>query len=665
MNKKRKINPRYAVLAIILIAVMLIFSLRLAQYQLIDANKILDQADTSGVRTATIKAARGEILDRYGRPIAVNKEAYNIVFNSAYLPKDNINSTIKTLVALLQEKGLEWVDTLPLTQTEPFEYDSSQMQINALISRLGLAHYATAQNCFDQMVKRYYLEGLDTQLQRIIMGVRYSMEQMDFSISNPYTFAEDVPFEIMRIIKESSSLPGVDIEVVPIREYVDTAIAPHIIGSIGPIYAEDWQELKDKGYTYNDKVGKSGIEKAAESYLKGVDGKIAYTFDGNGKIIDSKVTQQPVPGNTVMLTIDKKLQSIAQTELANLVESLKFSTQNRANAGSVVVVDIKTGDILVSANYPSYDMDEYKTKYQELASNPAKPLFDRAFNGIYPPGSVFKPAVALVGLQLGMISPDEYIKCTRKYTRFEDYQPNCMGRHGNINVITALSKSCNFFFYETGYRIGIDELNSYCRQLGLGVPAGVEIAESSGILAGPEFSKSRGIHWTLGNTIQAAIGQSDNAFTPLQLAMYTATIANGGTRNRAKLISEIRSYSLANVVKSNETEVLNRVEFSDEVIKVVKQGMLSVTEDGTGSATFKNYPIKVGGKTGTAEAPGGDHSVFIAFAPYDDPEIAVSVVIEHGEKGSAGGSLVRKIFDAYFFTQNEQYTEPDANTLLP
>ena len=651
-------------LAILLVVVMLVFSARLVQYQVIDAKRILDQADTTGVRVATIKAARGEILDRYGRPIAVNREAYNIVFNSAYLPKDRINATINVLVQLLQSHGLEWVDTLPITKTTPFEYSGSQSQVDALISRLNLAHYATAQNCFDQMVKRYYLEGLDTQLQRTIMGVRYSMEQMDFSVSNPYTFAEDVTYEVMQVIKESSNLPGVDVEIVPVREYVDTDIAPHIIGSIGPIYAEDWQELKSKGYTYNDKVGKSGIEKAAESYLKGIDGKITYTLDGNGKIIDSKITQQPVPGNTVILTIDKKLQSVAQTELANLVNSLKATTNGRANAGSVVVVDVKTGDILASANYPSYDMNDYKTRYNELISNPAKPLFDRAFNGIYPPGSVFKPAVALVGLQLSKISPTERINCTRKYTRFEDYQPNCMGRHGNINVVTALSKSCNFFFYETGYRIGIAELNNYCRQLGLGVTTGVEVAESAGILAGPEFSKSRGLTWTLGNTIQAAIGQSDNAFTPLQLAMYTATIANGGTRNRAKLISEVRSYSLANVVKPKETEVLNRVEFSPEAINTVKEGMLSVTEDGTGSAIFKNYPIKVGGKTGTAEAPGGDHSVFIAFAPFDDPEIAVSVVIEHGEKGSLSGTLVRKIFDAYFFTQNEQYTEPDANSLL-
>lgn len=663
MRKKQKVNPRHAVLALLLVAVMLIFSFRLVQYQVIDAKKILDQADTTGVRTATIKAARGEILDRYGRPIAVNREAYNIFFNSAYLPKEKINDTIKTLVELLQSHGLEWVDTLPINRAEPFEYDGTQTQVNGLISRLNLAHYATAQNCFDQMVKRYYLEGLDARLQRIIMGVRYSMEQMDFSVSNPYTFAEDVTYEVMQIIKESG-MPGVDVEIVPVREYVDPALAPHIIGTIGPIYAEDWEELKNKGYTYNDKVGKSGIERAAESYLKGTDGKITYILDGSGNIIDSKITQQPVPGNTVILTIDKKLQSVAQTELANLVRSLKTATENRANAGSVVVVDVKTGDILASANYPSYDMDSYKTRYNELIANPAKPLFDRAFNGIYPPGSVFKPAVALVGLQLGKITPTEYIKCTRKYTRFEDYQPSCMGRHGNINVTTALSKSCNFFFYETGYRIGIAELNNYCRQLGLGMPTGVEITEASGILAGPEFSKSRGLTWTLGDTIQAAIGQSDNAFTPLQLAMYAATIANGGTRNRAKLISEVRSYSLANVVKANETEVLNRVEFSSEVINTVKQGMLSVTEDGTGSAIFKNYPIKVGGKTGTSEAPGGDHSVFIAFAPFDDPEIAVSVVIEHGERGSASGTLVRKIFDAYFFTQNEQHSEPDANTLL-
>lgn len=666
MRKKKKINPRHVALAILLVVSMTAYGFRMVQIQVVDAARYLAQADTTGTRKAPIKAARGEILDRYGRPIAVNRESYNIVFDSAYLPKDQINTVVGTLIGLLAQNNKAWADTTPLTAEEPYDFTPAVVQVNAMKSKLKLAHYATAANCFDQMVTRYQLEGMSRSEQRKIMGVRYSMEAADFSVSNPYTFAEDISSDLMtRIMESNFDLPGVNIEVVPVRQYTSTDIAPHIIGSVGPIYAEDWDALKAKGYSYNDKVGKNGIEKAAEDYLKGTDGVKTIRQDGTGNTISSDTTTNPVPGNTVLLSIDKNLQRVAQQELKKLVDSLSKETQGAADAGATVAVNVKTGEILLAANYPSYDLAEYSSDFQKLSEDPAKPLFDRAFNGLYPPGSTMKPVVAAAGLQTGAITTDTLIKCTHTYTRFApDYQPSCLGYHGNINVINALSKSCNFFFFETGYRVGITKMNEYSKQLGLGVATGVEVPESKGILAGPAYRESKGQIWTLGDTIQAAIGQSDNAFTPLQLAVFTASIANGGTRYQSRLISQVRSYSLADSIVAGTPKVLNQVEFSQDVINTVKLGMLSVTEDGTGSGTFRNYPIKVGGKTGTAEAPGGSHSVFVAFAPYDDPEIAVSVVVEHGSHGSSSGPLVKAIFDAYFFTQAEQYTEPAVNTLL-
>ena len=670
MRKKKKVNPRQVTLAVILAAVLVLYTGRAAQIQVVNAQKYLDQADTTGSRKATIAAARGEILDRYGRPIAINREGYNVVLNSAYLPKAKINQTIAKLTAYLKTTGEQWTDNLPLSAEEPFGFmENAEDKITSMKNRLGVAHYATAENCFTQMVKRYQLEGMDRQLQRTVMGVRYSMEQADFSVAAPFTLAEDVSAETMTKITEASNdMPGVEISVVPFREYVDDDVAPQLIGTTGPIYAEDWEELKAKGYTYNDKVGKSGIEKAAEDYLRGKNGSKIIKQDAGGNTLSAEVSEQPQAGNTVLMSIDKNLQKVAQTQLKIMIDQLKTKTNGEANAGAVVGVSVKTGEILFSADYPTYTMTEYKENYQALAEDKSKPLFDRAFNGLYPPGSVFKPAVAAAGLQAGVISSDETIRCVQRYTRFQDYQPRCLGYHSYTNVTRALAKSCNYFFYETGYRLGITRMNEYCQQLGLGVPTGVEVPESKGILAGPEERKRNTVDpvWRDGDTIQAAIGQSDTALTPLQLAVYTATIANGGTRYQARLIHEVRSYDLEQSVVPSTPNVLNTVDFSQSVIDTVKSGMLSVTEDGTGSGTFRNYPIKVGGKTGTAQVPKGeDNSVFVAFAPFDDPEIAVSVVIEHGGHGSASGSLVKAIFDAYFFTQADPYVEPAANTLLP
>jgi len=321
----------------------------------------------------------------------------------------------------------------------------------------------------------------------------------------------------MRQIKEASSdLVGINVDVVPIREYVSPDIAPHILGAIGPIYAKDVALLK-KGYLYDDYLGRSGVEKAFETYLRGTNGEKEVVQSSSGKTI-SETIKEPIPGNTVMLTTDKNLQSVAQKSLSNMINNL--NTQNiQATAGAVVVIDINSGEILASANYPSYDMNTYKNDYAKLLADKSKPLFDRAFVGTYPPGSSFKPAMASIGLQTGVITPTSTVKCTKYYDYYDKINPpKCLSYHGSINVISALSKSCNFFFYDTGRKIGIDIMNNYCRLYGLGVSTGVEIPESTGTLAGPDYSKSQNKTWYLGNTLQAAIGQSDNAFTPLQLA---------------------------------------------------------------------------------------------------------------------------------------------------
>ncbi len=644
MPFKKSVHKRINLLAIFLAVIMLLYSVRIFSLQIANAEIYLEQAAGISRYTATIKAQRGEILDRYGREIAVNREGYNIVFNRAYIDIEKINSTILKLTNLLKEKKASWVDNLPLTTEKPYSFTDDSAAVSKMISALGLAHYATADDCFSAMVKKYELESFDHKTQRRLMGVRYSMQIAEFSVANAYTLAEDVSSEIMQIVLESGfMLDGVSVDVVPFREYVKGDLAPHIIGTVGLIDAEEWETYKDKGYSYNDKVGKSGIEKLAEEYLHGTDGQITYRIDAHGNILSREVTKQPISGKTIVLNLDKKIQSITQDALKETIVNLQ-SQGGSVTGGAAVMMNIKNGEIYTAATYPSYDLSTYTENYKELASDTkGLPLTNRAFNGIYPPGSTVKPVVAVAALENGHLVEDEHVVCLQTYRYFADYQPNCMHRHGSIGLKTALSKSCNYFFFEMGKRVGITTMTDYFKKFGLGEDSGIALNASTGLLINPE---SDGLG---GNTLQTAIGQM-NAFTPLQLAVYVSTLANEGTRYSAELINRVVSYDMSDIYKTFSATTMETIEITDETIAAVKEGMLSVTEDGTGSTVFKTYPIKVGGKTGTSQVEGkADHSVFIAFAPFDNPEIAISVVLEHGSSGYATTSVAKAMLDAYFF----------------
>ena len=646
----KKSQTKLTVLSVLLIVAILLYTSRVYTLQIKNASKYNDKADGAAtVLTTVIKAPRGEILDCFGRQIAVNRDGYNIVFNKAHV-KENLNDVILSLVNLLEESKLEWIDELPISKKAPYEF-TKDGDTEKLIKKLELAHYATAENCFNEMVSLYSLEGYTKAEQRKIMGVRYSMTIRDFSLSYPYTFAEDIPTELMRKISESSfRLNGVTIEVVPFREYVDTTLAVNLIGSVGPIYEEDWEEYKAKGYSYNDKVGKSGIEKWGEEYLRGIDGEMTYRLDKEGNILSKEVTKEPVSGKTIMLTLDKAMQRTAQDALEKAVRNLQ-KEGGTAIAGAAVVTKIDSGQVLCAANYPTYDSATMSKEYDKLLADPRKPLTNRAFQGVYPIGSTIKPIVALAALENEKYKKGETIYCKRYYTYFSDYTPECMHYHGHMNLTTALSKSCNYFFFDLGRRVGAMTMTDYFKKFGLGVSTGVEVDDAKGILLEPT---SDGFG---GDTLQIAIGQL-NAFTPLQLSSYVAALANGGTRYKSTLINSIVSYDMSTTYSKNNTEILNTIELSSTSLDAVKKGMLSVTVDGTGSAALGDYPIKIGGKTGTSQVNGkADHSVFIAFAPFDKPEIAISVVLEHGSSTFSTVSVAREILDAYFFTESNSPTE--------
>lgn len=682
MEEENKKSPRILILALILTAVFLLFAAQLFHLQILKGSDFREQADKGSVRTMSVEAARGEIVDRYGRPLAVNRMGYAVVFDKAFLPDDNLNYTIDTLTKLLASAGETWEDNLPLETTAPYGFVQDQDEkVSKMIKALKLNHYATAENCFDAMVEKYGLEGYEPDIQRRIMGVRYEMESIGYSLTVPYTFSTDISDETMMKIKEQNYLiPGVDVNSEPIREYVSGSIAPHIVGSISPIYADEYKAKKEEGYKMNDTIGRSGAEAAFENELRGISGSRIITQDASGAVTDVTVTEEPQPGNTVMLTLDKRLQEETQEILKNKILDLQAKTKKTfadskvADAGAAVVYKVKTGEILAAATYPSYDINE---DYNDIKVRENGPLTNRAFQGIYRPGSTFKPAVALSALTAGAITPTGRITCNRYYRYFQDHTFSCLGSHGSINVTSALRVSCNIFFYESGRRTGIETLDYYCKQLGLGEATGLEqeFKENPGVLDGKEYREQKGIRWEAGDVVQFSIGQANNQFSPLQLVSYCATIANNGTRMKAHLLKSVNSYGDQRIVKETEPEVLNVAEFSASAYEPVQKGMYQVVNENYQSIrnAFADVPVTVAGKTGTAQVGpkrngkyvDNENVLFMGYGPYEDPEIAVCIIVEHGSSSPEVAAAAAEIFKAYYNYSGDTFTPSQSGELLP
>lgn len=669
--KKKKRYPRISALCILMACLLTVYAASAFSMQIANQTSYTTTADSVITRSLRVPAARGEILDRYGHTLAYNTEGYNVVFDAAYLPRQKINETVLSLMRILTKAQEEWIDLLPLEATAPYAFaEGKEKECETLVAKLSLNHYATAQNCWDAMIERYALENYETETARLLMGVRYSMEYRDYSILNPYTFAEDVSISTVTVIEENRDLlAGVELQITAKREY-DTGIdCTQIVGTTGPIYAEEWEALSAKGYSYNDKTGKSGVELSLDEELHGADGVKTITQDVQGNVLSEEITRQPVNGNTVMLTIDKNLQSVAYQSLEKRIEAVRRTNAGRyAKAGAVVVIDNNTNALLAAVSYPGYSMETYQEDYESLLEMEGSPLFNRCFFGNYEPGSTMKPAMALIGLQTGNISAEETLECTGRYTFFEDYQPKCLGEHGHINVVTALTVSCNSFFYEVGRRCGIQTMNEYCKKFGMGVLTGVETGESKGILAGIDYRKSIGLTWGPGDTIQAAIGQSDNGFTPVQLATYAATVANKGTLYSTHLVDAVCTYELDNILRQTGAQVVSETGIDENYYNIVHQGMRGVATNGTVSSVFRDYAIQVCAKTGTAQVyykgEKFTNGIFMSFAPYHNPEISVVVVIEKGGYGAYCAQVARDIYDAYFSYHGTTHRVDSTDVLL-
>ena len=672
MKQRKTAVSRITILTILLVSIFVVFIVRMMQLQLIDGEGYRQMSDVRYTREVTVKAARGEIVDRNGVPLAANRTGYNVVFDKSYIKMSEVNDIILVAADITNKQNEKYNQSLPITETEPYAFrDGYETSVASLKARIGLQDYATIKNVWSALCERYDIdEKLSDSEKRIIMGVRYEMEIKGFTVSAPYTFAEDVSMStVSEILEKSITYTGVTISEESIREYPDGTIAPHILGTIGPIYAEEYAQLKTQGYKLNDYVGKSGIEKSYEKYLRGTDGIKVIEFDVDGNVISSYIKEQPIPGNTIVLTLDAELQKTAQTVLEKrILEIAQTSAAGKgaeANAGCVVALNPKTGEVLTAANYPSYDITEYYSKYSELANNEQKPLFNRCFNGAYAPGSTFKPCMGVAAMCTGTINSDSTVSCQRVY-EYLDMKFTCMGHHSNINLSNALRVSCNIFFYDVGKRIGISSINSYASKLGLGEKTGLELPENIGRLASPEYRESLGREWYPGDVLQASIGQSDSMFSPLQIAVYTGTIGNNGVRMEAHIVKKIVTYDYEKVVYEHKNKALATIENVNGAFEAVKDGMYLVSTKGTGRSAFGNYAIKVGSKTGSPENYGNKaaNAVFTAIGPLEDCSLSVAAVVEYGFNGNKAAYIVKAIFDKHFFESDELNSPTVENGLI-
>jgi len=648
---------RYVFLLTVVLIVVALFLARLIQWQMIQSDMYNSIAGYKDTVTITGDAVRGEIFDVHGEPLAVNLTGYKIVLNKLFIQEKDLNDVIARLIDITEQCGEKWTDELPILLSDNGKYtfdEEKQSEISVLKSRdyLNMNPYSTAQECMVRLAERYECEKYAPDLQRKIVSVRYNMTKTGYSRSQPYVFAQGITEKAMSVISERmNDIPGVTIDAAAVRTYQNGTVAPHIVGITGLISQEEYAELRSKGYSYTDRLGKSGIEAAYENELRGTAGSRTYEIDDQNHV-ELVSTEDTAPGHSVYLTIDAKLQKVAQSALKDAVKEANDYAKEvddkemgaDCHSAAVVVLNIEDFSVLCAANYPSYDLSEFYEKYEKLASDKNIPLFDRAFMGALTPGSTYKPLVASAALQEKKITTHTTINCGGVYTT-GGLKLWCMGYHQDQDLDHALMNSCNVFFAETGRLLGIDNLDRYARRCGLGVKTGVEVTESAGTLAGPEFSELMGSEWYSSFVSPAAIGQSDNQFTPLQLATYAATLANGGKRLKTHVVDKVVKYGSDEVVFQSEAQQVDDMGVSEANLKAVQHGMYLAASN---YSLLQDYPIKVAGKTGTAENSGSDHANFICYAPLDNPKIAIGVMVEHGAKSFTAIGVAKKIMNAYF-----------------
>jgi len=724
MDNKEHLNLRLFALGTFIVAVMLLFFSVLYDTQVTNYEKYLAQSIRSITRQERVEASRGIITDRSGRPMVSNRSTYSLTFDASLLDdEEDENEAILRLVQLCRKHGVVWEDNLPITTHAPFSYtvDSlSSLQKNRFLkyvkslkeARTILGTYLLenpkiltspeAQDLYGQallspaekgdalvdlltadtfstkllndagLTPDLFLKQMSGEMElnaglsllesRLILGVQYELSLRKLDNYDAYVLADDISTEFISLLADGN-FSGAKITSSSVREY-ETPYAAHILGTVGRLEAEDWAELKDKGYSMDDWIGREGVEQAFEGYLKGTDGRRIVSSNSEGKVMDEYYSEEPQPGSTVELTIDLKLQAAVEEALAATVEAMNAADGLTTRGASAVVEKVGTGELLALASYPTYDLSSYRKEYTVLSQDESRPLFNRATQGAYPPGSTLKPLTAVAALESEVTTLKERVWDSGRWVYPNDPTGSgayCWNRygHGPVDITQAITVSCNYFFAEMGYRMGMDTFNEYLTSFGLGVSSGIEIGDRTGLLPSNKAGENQ--------TPWAAFGQANQLYTPIQLANYVATLVSGGKRCEAHLLKAVKSYDNSEVLALGNTEAVETVEIRDTTLQAVKKGMLDLTTRGSLTPYFKNCVVPAGAKTGTAQLGENitNNGVFVCFAPYDDPEIAVSIVIEQGGSGAALASTAVEILNSYFSAGNDGGAVTGENQLLP
>lgn len=700
MNKRLIKPARLVAMAVILVVLLTVYLVFLYKLQIVEGEKYYNRSNEISSSTRSVTAARGNILDRYGRVLVSNSECYNLQIDTDKLfANEDPNAVILELVKMVQGFGDSYTDDLPISMEPPFEYAENMTAIQrtmleAYFKRQELDPNSTAVELMSYMRTRYSIDNSYTaEEMRIIAGVRYSINVRYAVNTADYIFVEDASMQLISSIMEQK-LAGIEVSRAYVREY-STEYAAHILGYTGLMTQEEYERYSLLDYANDAMVGKDGIEYAFESYLHGQDGEVKETRNASGTILATEYIKEPVPGNHIYLTIDSVLQEQTERILASGVDDLiKTYAQARAEAAgrgepydpefkdeitgaAAVVVDVRTGEPLAMASWPTYDVSTVVEKYAELLETPNAPLFNRALMGAYAPGSTFKPCTAIAALTKGIINTEYKVKCEGVFTKYaaDGYAPECWiwaegYTHPEENVTTAIRDSCNYFFYTIGNDLGVDDMGEFAHNFGLGVSTGIELVETTGNMSNrANHSDYTGTEWRIGDTLQAAIGQADSVFSPLQMAEYCATVANGGTRYSASILKAIRNYDYTEKLYERQPEVLSTVETADYNWAAVHEGMWLVLNDYINEKNVLQWydcALKVAGKTGTAQKGENiqNDGLFMCYAPYDDPEVAIFVAVERGGSGASVQFIARQIMDAYITIRGYSDTSEEEMTLL-
>ncbi len=661
---------RIIFLFVIIYVLLAAVFVRLMEMQIVNGEEYLKQSVKKTTGVQNIIAPRGEIVDIDGDLVVQNEAGLAVIIEKAFFPTDvNLqNDIILETIEILQENSDDWNESLPISDSKPYFFeDGKDNEVEQLKEELRLNTYATAENCIDELINVYDISIEYTEEeQRILAGIRYEMQLNQFSVSNSYVLAEDISEVAMaKIMENDRNLLGIEIIEMPIRSYTNGEFIPHVIGTVGPLYAEEYATLKDYGYELDDTLGKSGIEKYLEDELRGIDGSREVTVSAvDGSLIEINENNPATAGDTVKLTLDMEYQMEVQEILEDHIERLQSQDEDdldargrEAQGGAIVVLDVETGAIKALASSPTFDINDYINDYESVASGENNPLVNRAIDGLYRPGSSFKPITAVGLLNEGHITADTHITCNGSY----DYYGITMRchqswGHGSINVETAIQESCNVFFYVAAQQLGIDKLVEYENAFGLGIDPNTEIGGSIGYLSSPETLDNLGIGWSAGQLLQASIGQSEILITPLQLAMEALTLANKGVLYQPYMVDSIWDYNLETMLYKTEPEIISEIEITEGIdpFTPVIDGMIGAASYAYVLPTVFDYedcqlldlPYQTAIKTGSPQnSADTTSSSFIGFYPADDPEIAFAGYVEYGEYSKY---MVREIIDAYY-----------------